>query len=55
MRLIGFVTAEVFDERAEFVAEGETYRPDDEDYHFRSHADNLVCEPSDLWISYRDD
>jgi len=55
LRLIGYITAEVFDERAERVREGETYRPEDEDYRFRSHADNLVVEPSDLWISYRDD
>lgn len=27
----------------------------DDDYRFKSSTDNLVCEPSDLWLSYRDD
>lgn len=53
MNVISNIDVKVFDDWAKFVAEGESYWP--EDYRFRSHANYLVCEPSDLWISYRDD
>ncbi|WP_096391482.1 hypothetical protein [Halopenitus persicus] len=54
-RIIGYITASAFDGVAEEVNEGETYRAGEDGYNWTSRADNLVAEPSDLWLSYRDD
>jgi hypothetical protein len=45
---------EVFEAVDERVREGESYTVEEGD-EFRSHADNLVVEPSDLILSFRDD
>ena len=54
-RLIGYIDAEVFDEIAEFVVDAETYRAEEDGYDFTSRANNLVVEPEELWLSFRDD
>jgi hypothetical protein len=54
VRLIGFITVEAFDEACTAVGEGEDYTPTGDERPFTSRADNLVAEPADLWLSYRD-
>lgn len=54
-RVIGYISVRAFDDSFQYVKNGETYRPDDPDYRFTSKTDNLVCEPADLCLSYRDD
>lgn len=54
-RLIGFISAEVFYNVAERVGEGEWYKRGQPRYNMKSHADNLVVEPEDLWLSFRED
>lgn len=53
-RLIGYITVEAFDDVAELVSEDEEYTPTADSRPFVSHADNLVAEPRDLWLSYTD-
>lgn len=54
-RLTGFTSVHAFDGVYERVRKGEMYRAGEDSYDFTSRADNLVADPEDLWISYRDD
>jgi|AntRauTorcE11898_2_1112593.scaffolds.fasta_scaffold08410_5 hypothetical protein len=54
VRIIRYIPIRTSDAAAEFVGEDETYQVDEDD-EFRSRADNLVVEPSDLILSFRDD
>ena len=54
-RLIGYISVQAFDDACVPVGEGKTYRTGEDGYDFTSKADNLVVEPEDLWLAYRDD